>query len=49
MGGHSRRCADLAADAARMLGLAEEAVSNLRRAALVHVHVRRFGADHRLV
>jgi HD-GYP domain-containing protein (c-di-GMP phosphodiesterase class II)/DNA-binding CsgD family transcriptional regulator len=36
MGGHSRRCAELAADAARVLGLAEEAVTTLRRAAFVH-------------
>ncbi len=36
MGGHSRRCADLAADAARVLGLAEEDITTLRRAALVH-------------
>jgi HD-GYP domain-containing protein (c-di-GMP phosphodiesterase class II)/DNA-binding CsgD family transcriptional regulator len=36
MGGHSRRCAELAADAARLLGLPEEDVSTLRRAALVH-------------
>lgn len=36
MGGHSRRCADLAADAARVLGLAEEGVTTLSRAALVH-------------
>jgi HD-GYP domain-containing protein (c-di-GMP phosphodiesterase class II) len=36
MGGHSRRCAELAADAARVLGFAEEAVDTLRRAALVH-------------
>jgi HD-GYP domain-containing protein (c-di-GMP phosphodiesterase class II)/DNA-binding CsgD family transcriptional regulator len=36
MGGHSRRCADLAADAARVLGLGDEAVDALRRAALVH-------------
>jgi HD-GYP domain-containing protein (c-di-GMP phosphodiesterase class II)/DNA-binding CsgD family transcriptional regulator len=36
MGGHSRRCAELAADAARVLGLADEDVSALRRAALVH-------------
>ena len=28
MGGHSRRCAELAADAARVLGLAEEAVTH---------------------
>jgi HD-GYP domain-containing protein (c-di-GMP phosphodiesterase class II)/DNA-binding CsgD family transcriptional regulator len=36
MGGHSRRCAELVVDAARVLGLAEEDVSTLRRAALVH-------------
>jgi HD-GYP domain-containing protein (c-di-GMP phosphodiesterase class II)/DNA-binding CsgD family transcriptional regulator len=36
MGGHSRRCADIAADAARVLGLDEEAVTRLRRSALVH-------------
>ena len=36
MGGHSRRCAELAADAARVLGLAEEDVDTLRHAALVH-------------
>ena len=36
MGGHSRRCAELAADAARVLGLAEEDITTLRRAALVH-------------
>ena len=36
MGGHSRRCAELAADAAGVLGLAEEDVTALRRAALVH-------------
>ena len=36
MGGHSRRCAELAADAARVLGLADEAVATVRRAALVH-------------
>ena len=36
MGGHSRRCAELAADAARVLGLSEEDVTTLRRAALVH-------------
>jgi HD-GYP domain-containing protein (c-di-GMP phosphodiesterase class II)/DNA-binding CsgD family transcriptional regulator len=36
MGGHSRRCADLAADAARVLGFSEEDVTTLRRAALVH-------------
>ena len=31
MGGHSRRCAELAADAARVLGLDDEAVTTLRR------------------
>jgi HD-GYP domain-containing protein (c-di-GMP phosphodiesterase class II) len=36
MGGHSRRCATLATDAARVLGLGEEAITSLRRAALVH-------------
>ena len=36
MGGHSRRCADLAAAAARVLGFTEEATRTLRRAALVH-------------
>jgi DNA-binding CsgD family transcriptional regulator len=36
MGGHSRRCSQLAADAARVLGFSEEAVTTLRRAALVH-------------
>ena len=36
MGGHSRRCAELAADAARVLGLPEEAVATVGRAALVH-------------
>jgi HD-GYP domain-containing protein (c-di-GMP phosphodiesterase class II) len=36
MGGHSRRCAQLATDAARVLGQPEEAVTQLRRAALVH-------------
>lgn len=36
MGGHSRRCAELAADAAQVLGLDEEHVTTLRRAALVH-------------
>ena len=35
-GGHSRRCAQLAADAARVLGLPEEDTTALRRAALVH-------------
>ena len=36
MGGHSRRCAELATDAARVLGQPEEAIIALRRAALVH-------------
>jgi DNA-binding CsgD family transcriptional regulator len=36
MGGHSRRCAELATAAAGVLGLAEEEVATLRRAALVH-------------
>ncbi|MEP7344073.1 MAG: HD domain-containing phosphohydrolase [Gemmatimonadaceae bacterium] len=34
--GHSRRCAQLAADAARVLGFSENAIITLRRAALVH-------------
>jgi HD-GYP domain-containing protein (c-di-GMP phosphodiesterase class II) len=36
MGGHSRRCAELAAAAIQVLGLDEEAVTAIRRAALVH-------------
>jgi HD-GYP domain-containing protein (c-di-GMP phosphodiesterase class II) len=36
MGGHSRRCAQLATDAARVLGQPEEAIAALRRAALLH-------------
>jgi HD-GYP domain-containing protein (c-di-GMP phosphodiesterase class II)/DNA-binding CsgD family transcriptional regulator len=36
MGGHSRRCSELAAGAARVLGLADESVTAVRRAALVH-------------
>ncbi len=36
MGGHSRRCAQIAGDAARVLGLTEDAVTSLRHAALVH-------------
>jgi len=36
MGGHSRRCAEIAGDAALVLGLDEEAVTGVRRAALVH-------------
>jgi HD-GYP domain-containing protein (c-di-GMP phosphodiesterase class II) len=36
MGGHSRRCARLAGDAAQVIGLPADAVTALRRAALVH-------------
>src|SRR4051794_41456296 len=36
MGGHSRRCAELAGEAARVLGIADQEVTELRRAALVH-------------
>ena len=36
MAGHSRRCAELTADAARLLGFTEDAITALRRAALVH-------------
>ena len=36
MGGHSRRCARVAADAGQVLGLDDEAAVALRRAALVH-------------
>lgn len=36
MGGHSRRCAQLATDSARVLGLPDEITSTLRQAALVH-------------
>jgi HD-GYP domain-containing protein (c-di-GMP phosphodiesterase class II) len=36
MGGHSRRCAELSADAAGLLGLSDDAVTTVRRAALVH-------------
>lgn len=36
MNGHSRRCADLATAAARVLGLSEQDTATLRRAALVH-------------
>jgi HD-GYP domain-containing protein (c-di-GMP phosphodiesterase class II) len=36
MGGHSRRCARLATDAAHVLGLADEVTDKLRGAALVH-------------
>jgi HD-GYP domain-containing protein (c-di-GMP phosphodiesterase class II) len=34
--GHSRRCAGLATDAAQVLGFADDAITRLRRAALVH-------------
>ena len=36
MGGHSRRCAQVAADAGQVLGLDDDAALALRRAALVH-------------
>ena len=36
MNGHSRRCAELSAAAAQLLGFADEALSRLRRSALVH-------------
>ena len=36
MSGHSRRCAQLAADAAQVLGLGDDVVTGLRRAALLH-------------
>src|SRR3954470_4818979 len=36
MGGHSRRCAQLATDAARVLGQPEDVIAALGRAALVH-------------
>ena len=36
MAGHSRRCAELSADAARVLGFTEDAITAVRRAALVH-------------
>ncbi|MEO8482204.1 MAG: HD domain-containing phosphohydrolase [Acidobacteriota bacterium] len=36
MGGHSRRCAELVVDAARVLGFTEDAITTLHRAALVH-------------
>jgi DNA-binding CsgD family transcriptional regulator len=36
MNGHSRRCAELATDAARILGLADDVADAVRRAALVH-------------
>jgi len=36
MAGHSRRCAQLSADAARVLGLPDDAITAVRRAALLH-------------
>jgi HD-GYP domain-containing protein (c-di-GMP phosphodiesterase class II)/class 3 adenylate cyclase len=36
MSGHSRRCAQLAADAAKLLGSTDDAITTLRRAALLH-------------
>jgi HD-GYP domain-containing protein (c-di-GMP phosphodiesterase class II) len=36
MGGHSRRCAQLAVDAARLLGCTDTEITTLRRAALLH-------------
>jgi HD-GYP domain-containing protein (c-di-GMP phosphodiesterase class II) len=36
MGGHSRRCAQVAVDAGQVLGLGDDAAVTLRRAALVH-------------
>jgi len=36
MAGHSRRCSEVAGDAARLLGFSEAEVTNLERAALVH-------------
>ena len=36
MAGHSRRCAALSADAARLVGIPEETIVTLHRAALVH-------------
>ena len=36
MGGHSRRCAQIAADAASLLGLSDDAIARIRRSALVH-------------
>ncbi len=36
MSGHSRRCAQLASDAAHVLGLSDDGVAAVRRAALVH-------------
>jgi HD-GYP domain-containing protein (c-di-GMP phosphodiesterase class II) len=36
MAGHSRRCAQLGADAGTLLGFTDDAIATLRRAALVH-------------
>jgi HD-GYP domain-containing protein (c-di-GMP phosphodiesterase class II) len=36
MSGHSRKCAQLGADAARLLGCSDDAIATVRRAALVH-------------
>jgi len=36
MGGHSRRCAQIVTNAAQVLGFSDEAITTLRRAALVH-------------
>ena len=36
MAGHSRRCAQLSTDAATLLGFTDDAITTLRRAALVH-------------
>ena len=36
MAGHSRRCAQLSADAAALLGCSDDEIATLRRAALVH-------------
>jgi HD-GYP domain-containing protein (c-di-GMP phosphodiesterase class II)/DNA-binding CsgD family transcriptional regulator len=36
MSGHSRRCARIAADAARLLGFGDDEVARVRRAALLH-------------
>jgi HD-GYP domain-containing protein (c-di-GMP phosphodiesterase class II) len=36
MSGHSRRCAQLAGEAGRLLGMSEQEIATLRRAALLH-------------
>ena len=36
MGGHSRRCAQVAGDAAGVLGLSDDVIAGIRRSALVH-------------